>query len=237
MTALAPAEVVGADPAVIAAPIDGVIGDLPFPPNSKVGKGDLILQFVDTKLRNDAELAGRARAVAEAKLRRLVQVAFESPKDARDLAIARAELALAEAEWRRARDLLARSRVRAPVDGVLIYSAKTDWIGKPVATGERIMDVVDPARTELRIELPVSDAIALAEDARVAFFPDGDPLAGQEAKLTRPGYRPLPAADGKLAYRSYARLRRAGPKRLSYRIRGIAVLPNCMVALSHWGSI
>ena len=39
MTALAPAEVTAADMVVIAAPIDGVVGELPVAPNSQVKKG------------------------------------------------------------------------------------------------------------------------------------------------------------------------------------------------------
>ncbi|MGE3245892.1 MAG: efflux RND transporter periplasmic adaptor subunit [Beijerinckiaceae bacterium] len=225
MTALAPAEVIAAAPSVIASPIDGVVGELPVSPNTYVEKDTVILRFVDTKLRNDAEIAERTRAMAQARLHRIVQIAFGSPKDARDLAIARAELAVANAEYRRAQEIYERATVRAPTGGLLVYSAKSDWIGKPVATGERIMDIVDPARTELRIDLSVPDAIALKPDARITFFPDGDPIDSREGRIARPAYRAMPTSDNKLAYRSFAVLHPNGDRK-PYRIgiRGTAKL-------------
>ena len=58
-------------------------------------------------------------------------------------------------------NLLSRSEIRAERSGLLIYAAKSDWIGKPVAVGERLMEIGDPTKAEIKIELPVSDAIAL----------------------------------------------------------------------------
>lgn len=224
MTALAPAEIVAAEPAIIAAPLDGVIGTLPVAPNTPVKKGDVILRFVNTKLNNDAAIAERKHAVAQARLRRIVQVTFDSQKDARDLAIAQAELDVAKAELERAQALNARSVVRAPMSGLLVYSAKADWLGKPVATGERIMDIVDPAKTELRIDLAVSDAITLRPKANVTFFPDGDPLDSSSGVVLRPGYRASVTADNKLAYRSFAKLTDKSAKHYRIGARGIAKL-------------
>lgn len=222
LTALAPAEVVGRKPVVVSAPLDGVVANLPKLPNETVAEGDVILTFVDTKLRNDAEIAEQNRSIAVARLHRLVQSAFGVPKDAHDIAIARAELALAEAEHQRAKELLERAVVRAPRSGLLVYSAPEDWLGKPLATGERVMEIVDPKSVEIRIDLALADVIALRSGAKATFFPDGDPLDKHELVVERVGYRAMPMPDGQLAYRNFARLESMQQAPLRVGLRGTA---------------
>lgn len=224
LTALAPAEVVGRQPVVVSAPIDGVVASLPVAPNARVNEGDVVMTFVDTRLRNDAEIAERSQAVAAAKLHRMVQSAFGAPKDAHEIAIARAELDLAEAEARRARDLLDRTVVRASRAGVLVYSAPEDWLGKPLSTGERVMDIVDPQSVELRIDLAIADVLALRSGAAVTFYPDGDPLDKHEARIDRIGYRATPVAEGQLVYRNYGAFETGASARLRVGVRGTAKL-------------
>jgi len=49
--------------------------------------------------------------------------------------------------------------LRAPVDGLVIYSSPDEWIGRPLVTGERIATVANPARASLTLHLPAEDAI------------------------------------------------------------------------------
>ena len=66
MSALAPAEVVARDPALVAAPIDGVIADILQPAGALVEKDAPLVIFADVNLRNTFELAKRSKAVAQA---------------------------------------------------------------------------------------------------------------------------------------------------------------------------
>ena len=70
MTALAPVEVVAARPFVIAAPFAGVVQSLEIPPNSFVRKGQPLVQFDDTKMRNELGIATEKLAVARARVER-----------------------------------------------------------------------------------------------------------------------------------------------------------------------
>ncbi len=201
LTTLAPMEVVARDPFVVAAPIDGVIAELPYAPNTRVERGDIIVRFDDTTLRNKAAIKAREVKVADAVYRKAQQGAF-SDKEARfQLPIAAAELALRQAELDFARDLLAKTAVMAPRDGILSYSDKDALEGKPVATGETILELADPALTEIRIELPVEDAIVLREGANVRLFLDTDPLNAVAARITKGSYHAEPTPAGSLAYR------------------------------------
>jgi hypothetical protein len=62
------------------------------------------------------------------------------------------------------------------------------------------MQIADPQRVELRIDLAVDDSIVLEDGARVKVFLDSDPLSPKEAALTRATYHAQPNDVGELAY-------------------------------------
>lgn len=219
LTALAPAEVVAASPIVVSAPVEGVIADLPVDPNTEVREGDLILTFVDTKLRNGAEVAARNAVVAEAKYRKAVQGAFGSARDNQEVAIARAELDVKKAEAAYAAEMLERASVRAKASGLLLYSSKSDWIGRPVATGERIMEIADLRKLELQVELPLADIATAKEGGRIVFYLDSDPLHPIEGTLYRISYQAAMTGEAQYAFRLLARIALDGehPPRIGTR--------------------
>ena len=143
LSALAPAEIVARDPFVVAAPIDGVIEAIEVDPSHAVKKGDLLVKLADTTLRNRFEVASREVQVAEARLKQSNQIAFSDPRGMHEIGIARAELGLKIAERDFARELLEKSEIRAQRDGIAMYSDKRDLLGRPVAVGERILEVAD----------------------------------------------------------------------------------------------
>lgn len=205
ITAIAPVEIAGRDAALVSAPIDGVIEDILVAPNEPVAAGAVLAKVEDTELRNAAEIAEGAVVVAAARLDALSSGAFASADARRDLSVARAELALAEAERDLARERLQRVVLRAPVAGVAVYPDAREWVGRPVNTGERIMEIADPTRIEYRIALAVDDLIALREDVPVRIFLDSAPLEAREARLTRASYHASTQPDGTLAYELVAR--------------------------------
>lgn len=198
---LAPAEVVPLNGRVVTAPLDGVIAEFLVKPNQPVKTGDLLVRFDNTTLKASADVAERALGVAEAELRGSAQRAFADAESSSrvDLLAARVEQKRAERDY--ASELLKRSEVRAERDGIAVFADAQRWTGKPVQTGERLMEIANPIQAELRIELAVGDAIELAPDAEVALFLDSDPLHRHEARLQRAAYEAQPTPGGQLAYR------------------------------------
>lgn len=219
---LAPAEVVPLAGRVVAAPLDGVIAEFLVKPNQAVQAGDLLVRFESTTLKAQADVAQRALGVAEAELKANAQRAFADSESSSkiDLLAARVEQKRAERDY--ATELLKRSEVRAERDGIAVFADAERWIGKPVQTGERLMEIADPAQAELRIELAVGDAIALAPDAEVALFLDSDPLHRHSATLERAAYEAQPTPAGQLAYRLDAGFTDSPPPRIG--LRGTAKL-------------
>lgn len=200
-SALATAEIVGAQPMMIAAPLDGVVQDVLVSPGETVAAGQPLVSFVDTKLRNEVEVARKAHAVAWAKYQRAMTTTVANHRDNQDIAIAKADADVAEAQLALAEDMLNRVKVVAPEAGVTVFTARADWMGRPVVTGERIMEIVDPADVQVRIDLPVADGIAFESGTNVRIFLDGQPLGALDASLVTMSYRPVANAENQMVYR------------------------------------
>ncbi len=222
LSTLAPVQVVAKNPYNVTAPIDGVIDRIDKGPNSTVDKGDTLFFFENTTLKNKFALADREVGIAEADYRRAMQSAFTQDEARHRLAISRAEYTLKSAERTYAHDLLKRATVTTPISGLLIYSSKDDWEGRPVTTGEKIMQIADPSRVRLKIELPVADSIVLNDGARVRVFLDSDPLHSFKAHVVRASYHAEAVSPDKLAYKLLAEFDELGENPPLIGARGTA---------------
>ncbi len=215
---LAPATVVAGEAQVVAAPLDGVIAEMLVAPNQPVEAGQPLFRFDDTALASRLEVAERSLGVAEAELRRARQGAFEDRERSAEIAVLESRVALRQAELDYARALMGYVTVRAGRAGVAVFADADDWVGRPVTTGERVLQIADPGSAALRIDLPVADAIALESGAEVALFLDVDPLRKRAARLTSASYEAAPTPDDVLAYRVEAAFPTdAPPPRLGLR--------------------
>lgn len=206
LSALAPAEIIGRDAKLIAAPADGVVAQFFVTPNAQVKTGMPLFALDDTSARNRLEVANKARAVAEADYLRATQKSFSDMASKSELASLKAKLEERSAELQFTRDLLARIQVHAPENGVVVFSDPNDWLGRPVQTGERIMSLADPARVQVMIHLPVDDILKLEDDAQVKLYLNVDPLHALHAHLVQASYEPVAGSDGVVAYQLRADL-------------------------------
>jgi multidrug efflux pump subunit AcrA (membrane-fusion protein) len=200
LTALAPFEVVAKNPSLVTAPIDGAIADVVAEPNQQVRKGDLLFRFDTTVLKAESEIAQQRSVVAEAKLATATNGAFTDMDAKRSLAELQTEVDLAHAERDYALQLLKRTDVHAAASGVLVYAAKSDWLGKPVRVGEKIMEIANPQSTEYLLDLGVHDSISLDSKSRVKLFLDADPMHPHEGVITEMSYHATEKPGGLLAY-------------------------------------
>ncbi len=206
MSTLAPAKIVAKDPIIVSAPIDGVIADILVLPNTPVSHGDVLFKYEDTTFRSDYQVAERNLDVAMAQYRRAAQGAFVEATQQADVPLLKAEVQLRETERNYAYERLTKVEVKADHEGILLYTDKSDWIGKPVVVGQRIMELANPRQLEVRIDLPVDDAIVLRNGAPVTLFFSADPLSSVAATLSHASYHAEVLPNNTLAYRVTAQL-------------------------------
>jgi multidrug resistance efflux pump len=200
MTALAPVEVVAARPFVISAPISGVISTIDVLPNAPVRKGQLLMRFDDVKFRNEQSLALQKAQVAAARVERSTTASFTKAEEGHDIGINQAEAQLASADVDYASEMMTKTRIVAPRDGIVVYTDRKDWEGRAVNVGEPIMQVADPANVALRIDLPARAQMTLHPGSRVKLWLDSQPFWAIDARLESASYEARQTPEGVLAF-------------------------------------
>lgn len=232
LSVLAPGELVPAHPAVVRAPIDGVVGQFHVRPNEQVQAGQLLFTFDEAQLQARAEVAAQSVATAETEYRQYAQQAVSDLKSKAQLALLQGKIEEKRAEADYLRSLLERSRVVAPQDGIALFDDPTEWIGKPVQTGERILRVAAPGDIEVEAWVPLGDAIPLPEAAPVSLYLAASPLDSLAARVRYVSHEAVPRPDGSYAYRLRATLEGATGQRVG--LKGTAKVGGNWAPLAYW---
>jgi multidrug efflux pump subunit AcrA (membrane-fusion protein) len=232
LSVLAPAEIVPLDPAVIRAPLEGVIETVLVRPNQDVAAGDILFDLDRTTIAGKLEVAAKALDTAKAELDQATQQAFFDPKAKATWAVIKARVDEKQAERAQLEDLMARAQVKSPRDGVAVMDDASEWIGRPVTVGEKVLAVADPRQVEMEAWLAPADLIALEPGGPVTVFLNTDPLAPVSATLSYVAFEATLQPDGLLAHRVRARI--AGDASPRIGLKGTARLDGERVPLVHW---
>ncbi len=195
--------VIAKDPALINAPMQGIIKSFTVTPGSYVKKNQLLLILDDTDLLSAAKVNQRDYSLTETKLRTAINEAFTDQEKRTNVPVLQAQLAIDKAKLDYTNQLLEKTRVRSPIDGIVIFDSTEDWVGQPVQTGERILSVANPNNLKLKIELPLNERIYLEVGSRGSFFMQGQ-LASIPIKITTLGYNAKLMPNKILAYEMQA---------------------------------
>jgi multidrug resistance efflux pump len=232
LTVLAPGELVPAHPAVIRAPLDGVLGSFAVKPNELVKSGQPLFDFDQAALAARHEVASQSLATAEAEYRQSAQLALSDAKSKAQLALVLGKIEERKAEVEFLRGQLERSRVLAPQDGIALFDDPTEWIGKPVVTGEKIMSIASPQDVEVEAWLPIGDAIPLEPGAAVSLYLSASPLAAVSAAVRYASHDAVQRPDGSYAYRVRASVEGKTEHRVG--LKGTAKLNGAWVPFGYW---
>ncbi len=233
-SALAPAEIVPRDGTALSSPLDGVVKQFHIQPNQTVHAGQKLVSLDDTTLRNRREVSARALEVAAAELLSAQQRAFNDPRASAEVAVLQGRIAERKAELRAVQEQLARIHLHAPRDGVAVFSDVSDWQGKPVVTGERILQVADPSDVSVRLYLPVADAINLEQGAAIQVFLDVAPLNPLSAELSQTSYQSVLSPDGVASYNLRGQLLDKNRQHARIGLQGTAKVYGQKVPLAYY---
>lgn len=232
LTVLAPGELVPANPAVIRAPLEGVIDTFHVQPNEKVSAGQALFGFDEALIQSKLEVSRQTQATAEAEYRQAAQQALTDPRSKAQLALLTGKIEEKRAEAGFLAEQLKRARVLAPQDGIALFDDPSEWIGKPVAVGERIMRIAAPADVEVEAWVPLADAIPLADQASVSLYLNASPLSPVDAEVRYFAHDAVERPDGNYAYRLRARLTSPTDHRVG--LKGTARVQGHWVPLAYW---
>lgn len=232
LSVLAPGELVPAHPAVIRAPLEGVIDAFHVQPNEEVEKGQPLFGFDELLIQSRLEVARQALATAETEYRQTMQQALLDPKSKAQLAVLTGKIEEKRAEVAFITDQLNRARVIAPRDGIVLFDDPSEWIGRPVEVGERIMRIAPPGDVEVEAWVPLADAIPLADTAAVSLYLNANPLDPVQAHLRYLAHEAVQRPDGSYAYRLRATLDEPTHHRVG--LKGNAKLRGRWVPLVYW---
>jgi multidrug efflux pump subunit AcrA (membrane-fusion protein) len=232
LSVLAPGELVPSSPAVIRAPLDGVVGQFLIRPNDMVKAGQPLFGFDEAPIAARLDVASQTLSTAEAEYRQFAQQAVSDVKSKAQLSnlLGRIEEKRVEAAFLQGQ--LERSRVLAPQDGVALFDDPSEWIGKPVQTGERIMRIAAPGDIEVEAWLPLADAIDLPEGAPVSLYLAASPLSALSARVRYLAHDASARPDGGYAYRLRATLDGRSAQRVG--LKGTAKISGEWVPLLYW---
>ncbi|MFZ2855384.1 MAG: HlyD family secretion protein, partial [Rhodocyclaceae bacterium] len=175
---------------------------------------------------------GQALAAAEAEYRQAAAQAVSEDKPKALLAPLFGKMEEKRAEAAYLRELLERSRVTAPLEGIALFDDPSEWIGRPVVTGERVMRIAPPGEMEVEAWLSVGDAIPLPTGAPVSLYLSANPLRAVNASVRYMAHDATERPDGSYAYRVRATL----DKKTAHRVglRGTARLSGEWTPLCYW---
>jgi hypothetical protein len=232
LSVLAPGELVPSDPAVIRAPFDGVVAGFLVKPNDVVKAGQPLFTFDDATIASRLEVARQALATAEAEFRQVSQQALGDAKYKSQLVVLAGKVEEKRAEAEYLQGQMQRSRVLSPREGVALFDDPTEWVGKPVVTGERILRVAAPGQVEVEGWLPVGDAIPLEPGAAATLYLNATPLSPVSARVRYVAHDAVARPDGTYAYRVRAVLDEKTAHRVG--LKGTVKLSGGRVPLVYW---
>ena len=201
MSVQAPAEVVPKDPFVVRSPLDTVIDKFHVKPNQAVTQGQLLFEFDRTNLNAKHGVASKAYQVAAEEYRQAAQTALVDDRSRAEITPRRGKMEEKATELSFSRQLLNKTDVRAPRSGIVVFGEQSDWVGKNVSIGERVLTIADPNRVEILIRLPVADVIDFALENPVRLYLSSDPQNPLDGILRYAAYKPETSPAGIAAYR------------------------------------
>lgn len=206
LTVVGQGELVPREPMVVRAPLDGVIHEFHVSPNQVVKAGDALFSYDNEVVHSRLLVAQQSLATAQAEYRQAAQSALTDARAKFQMASLVGKVQEKQAELKFLTEQMGRTTVTAPQAGVVLFDEVSEWIGKPVQTGERVVRMADPTDVELEVWVNLADAVPLKTGDDAKLFLAASPLDTLKAKVRWVGYEAQPRPDGTFAYRVRASL-------------------------------
>lgn len=233
LTVLVPGELVPANPAIIRVPIEGIVDQFYVSPNQEVVKGQPLFNLDLTTLLSRLHVAEQETQIATQEYRQSSLQGLTDSKSRGLLVPQEGKAAEKKIEADYLKDLLNKAKIDAPRDGIVLFDDPSEWIGKPVQAGEKVMVVATPGDVEIEAWIPVGEAIELPKQSSVTLYLNAMPFSPVTGYMRYEGHEPIQRPDGGYAYRVRASLS-PGDKGPRVGLKGTAKVHGQFVPLSYW---
>ncbi len=180
---VAPCEVVASDPLLITAPLDGIVEEMQVKPGQEVKKGENLFVYDKRVPLQELKVAEKEVDIAASQLNRALTLGIKDPKSLNESAIWDLQLQREKIKLDLAKYRASQLEVRAPDAGVAVFDNPDEWRGKPVTIGERVLVLITPEKTKVKIWLPEGDNIPVDMKKPVKIFLNIDPATSYAATL------------------------------------------------------
>jgi multidrug resistance efflux pump len=200
-TVTAQAEIIADSPIILTAPIDGIIQDLTVNPGDEVRNNDILGRMDYLRLEADLNIMQQQLGALQDKRAALSRSAIADTNKKSELQSLQNDIESKKIDIRYAEQQLERSFIRAKSDGTVIFSDKNSLIGRPIQTGDKIMEIANPDTIKIQIRIPPQSMIDIDKTDNIFVFMDAQPFKTYEAAITSIGYQATADYDGFLSYK------------------------------------
>ncbi len=230
---VAPCEVVAKNPRAVCAPISGMIDRITVEPGERVRQGDLLLVYDKRVVREEVKIQQQQVEIIQANLARARAEAFTDASARSRLQDLQARLAQEQVRLRLAMLQAAKLEVRAAEEGVIVLPDPHSWRGRAVRLGDRIMTIVDPGKTMVRVWVPEKDNITFAKDQPASIMLNVRPLDRLQGHISyiAPEVRPSPSGiPGFVVEMEWV----GAPPDLKLGLKGTTIIYGRKTCIAYW---
>lgn len=230
---VAPCEVVAKDPYLVTAPLNGIIEQVNVEPGQVVKVGDVLFQYDKQVPLQELKVAQKEVEIAKSQLNRVMTTGYEKAEDLNEAGIWKLQLDRDQVKLDLAEYQASKLDVTAPVPGFIALDDPDQWRGRPVQIGERVMMIVDPENTKIKIWISESDNISYLPDEPIQIFLNIDPATTYHANIRYVSDYSLLSATGVTSFVAEADWVEQ-PEDVKIGLKGTAVLFGETVPFIYW---
>ncbi|MFT8432483.1 efflux RND transporter periplasmic adaptor subunit [Acetobacter orientalis] len=200
------AEIVPTNPVQIVAPFEGTVVAVGVDPNQTVQKGQILVQMDKAQVYDALIVAKQTLAASRVQYNAALETGVDDMKSRSEIGPLRDKIVSAQADVTYQQSLLDRTTLRAPNDGIALFSDRLAWTGKPVQPGEKIMIVAQPHSATLKIAIAPDGLWEVPDNASVIFYNNTRPDHSVRGTMTDRAYAPKQLGDMSSVYEFRAHL-------------------------------
>ncbi len=230
---VAPCEVAPKEPVVVTAPIEGVVAKVSVHPGEEVKAGDTLFTYDSRVVMEELKVARQQVEIVQSNKVRVSRQAFWDAEAKAEIEILSLKEKQEQAMLRVAEYKASKLEVLAEESGRVVLDDPNEWRGKPVVVGQKVLMIVDPEKTKLRIWLPADDNINFDPDKPLTVHLNAFPERSLEGRLVYEAGDVSVNPEGVPSVLAEADWTES-PEKIKMGLQGCATLYGRNVSLAYW---